>query len=263
MRRWIDLFEAPISIATHDFGRDADGDMYNSFGPKDRKLMKSPKGIAKIKKKWETSVADVNLFLLNTEMSPAGALGYYGFNPENHLSIEAKAVELGFELDPNAINCLLSNNYSGATEHPLTAWMIGHRLWHAIVSKDKFFYHEGYSMLEGNLAAIGRAYGCGDYREVAHMLGRSRACREKVLTNFGELLPETFTEYMLFGKVRLNPLPEMFMDALDTVYHIRADNYGGRHWFDLAEEYRVGLEQELNRHHAEIIKHAIGKAYTF
>jgi hypothetical protein len=130
-----------------------------SFRKKDRKLLMNPKAVEKIKRQWEKTPFDFDIYLLQiaalnkpeyreyglvkpgTDVSLAIRLGLAGMSMEDYerWAEDKTGGEKGkFVMDlpavPNSddgITILFNGNY-GVDKIPLTGWMMAHRLSHAV-----------------------------------------------------------------------------------------------------------------------------------
>jgi len=216
------LSEMPIRVNNLNVSPDA-----KSFHADDKALLNSEKAIAKIKRIWKSSVADVDLYTLDVGLAPDHALSVAldgGGRPEDHDAETLSGIEKhGVEFDPEAISVILTNN-DGGGRLPLTGWIIAHRLYHCFQSARESIYHTANSEHLGpNLVLIAAKISeqlsgimfdlenySADYvpRDLrAALMGSTKACRDNNLTSYYELIPECFAQYMLRGKVSLRDLP--------------------------------------------------------
>ena len=223
-----------MPIRVHNVNVDKDGEEVSSFHKDDRAILNSPKALEKIKRVWRSSVVDVDLYTLDVKLDTNVALsiaidGAY-FNDDHAHAHHLTGMD-GIEFNPESINVIFSNN-QGAERYPLTGWIIAHRLFHAFQSERWGKYHQAdtarvkgettphqivnaiFTQLSGILFDLENyEVTNGHYqdhlpkRDLAALMGTTKACREFRLSNSSEILPECFAQYMLKGKVTLRPLP--------------------------------------------------------
>jgi len=192
-------------------------------------ILKNPKGLEKIKKKWEKTAFDFDLyFLRSSEGNKSGELGRVSpdFVRDN--------LKLNIQNDPNKITIIFVNN-KGDEKMPMTAWTIAHRLGHALArthtSHKRFngtthHYKELIDTINRLLLTIARTIynkqslkkrisSYGDYggfetddrklrNELAHALGTFKSARDKNIRNDAEFTFELIAQYIITGKISLN-----------------------------------------------------------
>ncbi len=174
---------------------------------------------------------------------------------------------------PDVINILMTNNLSD--ENPIgmrSPWMVGHRITHALtgttdILSDKFdrfiqrtmqigyditwpsVWKDGYNfytLLHGDYIS---AFGLG----LGHHLGTMKSARTGTLNNNHEWYYETFTQYLMTGKVRFNPLPENFDDLVLTTDPVKREKLQ-----IIWEKFPAQLERMFRL----ILKQSIGKTFV-
>ncbi len=232
MRKEEFLNEMPIRV--HNINVTPPDDQISSFNNDDRALLNSEKALEKIKRIWNSSVAEVDLYTLDVKIDPEDALDIAlsmhlkCLSDEENERIGQLGGAKGIKFDPNAISIILSNN-EGADRLPLTGWIIAHRLYHCFQSDRVSKFHTANTIKGGPnlvmmLSKISEQYKgvmfdlenyCieGEGRPYLNMwargclIGSSKACRDFKLNSGPELLPECFAQYMLRGRVTLRTLP--------------------------------------------------------
>lgn len=216
-----DLLEMPIRVTNINVTDDGSA---SSFHSDDRKLLNSPKALRKISDRWGKSRFDVDLYLLNVGHDPEKSLDIaldqnHASDPEWSATL-AQLDSYGLKFDPKAISVILTNN-AGAARLPLTSWIIAHRLYHTFQSDSRSQYHNNDAKTAASIMAITMQFravisdlvtmysnGSIVRKEMAEMIGASRACREGNLSAPNELIPECFAQFILTGRVKLRPLGE-------------------------------------------------------
>lgn len=267
------ISEMPLRV--HNLNVDKN-DPSSSFHADDRGIVNSFKGLEKIKRIWQSSVAEVDLYLLDVKMSPGDALDRAlgtGFEAADGIR------HYGVEFDPEAISVILTNN-AGGGRLPLTGWIIAHRLFHCFQQYRSSEVHQAnmdiggknlfelinvlYEQQKGVLFDL-ENYGVTsiaggrhpDYlRRVfcASLIGSTKACRDFRLNDAGELLPECFAQYMLRGRVALRKLPRGKFDTPNGPLWPSEQND-----FDMIDHEVESFERFLNRKFAELIDAAKGR----
>lgn len=160
MRKFIDIVETPIIDVQHhgdwsdtETNHPADTAIentpqnnQNSFLSKtDRHLAQSPEIINRLIKLMAKSKPEVCLYMLNDR----GAGNHfqqnidYGWMDEMSVAFQERlpeevreAVLVNMDLYPKTIHVLLTHNEGGRIRHPLTPWMICHRMCHALLGQN-------------------------------------------------------------------------------------------------------------------------------
>lgn len=229
------LSEAPIG----DFdviGRPIKTDKPGSFDKQDRKLLSNPKAIEKIKRKWEKTPYNFNMYLLNVPQLNKSNFRERGVIERNSEFSQLFEKFAGMKLpeDPGSITILFNGN-SGADKVPLTAWTMAHRFGHAIQSSNMITSWNEYIMeaVELTKRILDEVYdktinfltkrglidsGFGTLtREkrrtytrmlslIFGQLGSFKSAREGKITRYYEFFYELFAQYLMTGKITFQPL---------------------------------------------------------
>lgn len=251
------LYEAPIGdYAT--IGNWGDKDARNSFRhDQDRKIVTAPKAINKVRRKFGNTEHMMNFYFVNlpgaAKQAETGMM-----TPEDIQKRMPKAWELIQQreqqegTDPSeAINVLFVGN-AGVNRKPMTAWIMAHRLGHAIQAtgrfnlgrKDRhdptFYWKEAEKEVEGNVTKIfqevyGKRVGRTNWgrseiwndtsvAKFFEAIGTMRSAREG---NLGgrpyEFMYELFAQYVTTGEIKFNPIPRSFGMARGPRYRIQGD----------------------------------------
>ena len=92
-------------------------------------------------------------------------------------------------------------------------------------------------------------------QDIVQHIGTTRACRQKNLTNAIEILPETFAQYLLTGKVRFNHFPAVFIGE-DNYEYRAGDNL--KYINHTVDSYAIFLEKTYQ----ELIQASKGMLFT-
>ena len=149
---------------------------------------------------------------LNNTDSPNEMAGLLG------KALVAKIEEMR-ESDPDAIIFVLTHNEGGDKRHPITPWMIAHRMAHAshILNKMQSYDAMVSKMLnDNNISYTGQRL-----MSVLKAMCTFRAAREDNILqdNPIELYCEMFTQYLMTGKITLQP-PEFIRQHLSNGYSL-------------------------------------------
>lgn len=266
------ISEMPITVSLR--GDAAPG----AFRQDDIALATSPKARAKVEKVWGRSGVDVDLVLLNTPGDEKHRAAVFAAAQEQGRIVgTAELGSLGIVPRPKAVTLLLTQN-EGAERLPLTAWMIAHRMYHAIeiavqASRDATgrlpkkgppLNHAMAAITDQVLGTIGNLYQSpGRYYDtrlaLAHAIGGTKAARDGRLANEGEILPEAFAQYVLTGKVRFrDPPAEIPLPATRSspaaAMQVR---------FPAAVPIQLrAAEAAMEQAFATLLRHAKGKAFA-
>lgn len=258
------ITEMPIRVRNINVGRPE-----SSFRSDDIALATSPKGLKKIADIWKNSVVDVDVYLLDVGIDPEKALDIAISGDDSYYSrANPDAANLtgmdGQTFDPESISVIFTNN-DGSNRIPLTGWIIAHRLFHTFQSDRVSRYHTANSsprnltsqagnigiQFEAVMSDIRNAYTQYQYtptqkKQLAEMMGTTRACRMGNLTTAFELVPECFAQYMLTGRTTLQPLV-----AVDK--NVRPEDLA------FCNQEIKSFESYLNRNFETLVRDAVGR----
>jgi hypothetical protein len=201
--------------------------------PIDRKLLTSPGAVEKIHRQWEKTPYDFDIYLVNKRGIGSG-------NTQEVGEVDLDFVRNVLKLSPtevpdpaeDVITVLFTNN-KGDQRYMATGWILAHRLGHAFARKDG---RAGQGTVGAEWQWVSRelerifsdilrdVYGVSPKREpygeytgsakekvlrlAAMQLGTMKSARDSALRNWFEFGYELLAQYMLTGRVKLNPLPE-------------------------------------------------------
>lgn len=282
----LDLFESPIA----DWSVDPDLDkneksMIGKFhgysqeqlhwSPQDKAAMTSEKHVNKIKKAFLKTPFDINLYFWQSNdpnydrfsqkgsVTPAWIQHQMGDNVMDY-------IDKTFTAD--SITIIMTNNLSD--EHKIginSPWILAHRMAHTMVAGAKSQI-SGKQLLNIFLSYVeiicNKVYGYefNDWHHsirsdeihiygkiLGEYLGTMSSARNKKLVNVYEWIYESFTQYLITGKVTFNTtLPEVFDDPLQAT----------------PEKLALGLkiikrfENTVNTKCQEIIDQSMGKIFV-
>ena len=238
------LLEAPIG----DYETIGDWDKGASFRSKrDRAIIRHPKAIEITKKKFNNNSHIFNFYFVNTkEAKDHMELGRRNIEwVRQNLGDEVADAVKGNVGKEDHVNVIFTNN-RGDQGKPMTAWIMAHRLAHALSrmnqnGKGNQFpsYKEASNTIAWHLSAIMEEYGVKDfpnsdgkiwnysYTKSNHERNSTRrnqlimknffskvctfrSARENMIRDWFEVLNELFAQYITTGKVKFNPAPESF-----------------------------------------------------
>lgn len=236
--QFLDLFEMPVGTLS------TIGDFTKAHSFKhqnDRKLLTNPAYIERIKTAFSRTHSTFDLYFVN---KPGLASSWYlekGVIPQSFIFAKHnpkerdpgcnKGLGLGldpntFKLDPDAITIFFTNN-SGAERMPMTAWIIAHRVGHAMRLMPGYqamtkYTEKAFDQLAGfyGISHASPSYGFGsdDYSAVrkreqsmkylAQSVCTMRSARDQNMRNFYEMNHELFAQYLLDGRIVFNKAPD-------------------------------------------------------
>lgn len=208
------LAEAPIdtyqTIGNFDKG--------SSFTDKrDRALVTNPVAIQKVKNFFKNTKTNFDFYFVNSkEARKHTEVGRVDIDfIENKLGINPEQLRNG-EINRDNVTIFFTNN-KGSERMPLTAWVMAHRLGHAI-RREYAWYDYLRPWLNQKLNMILRSYGIIEKkyeydrgfqiakRHLCEHIGTFKSARDKNLRDDGEFGFELFAQYLNTGKVTFNPL---------------------------------------------------------
>lgn len=223
------LFEFD-EMAIRQFKTVGDWTKGSSFrDPIDRKLLTSPRGVEKIRRQWEKTPFDFDIYLVNDrrvnkpEFREVGEVDLEFVRDELQLTPEEVP-----DPDRNSITVIYTSN-TGDQRKMATGWILAHRLGHAL-RRGNGSTSRHWNYFANNLrkriadfvqrvynidvAEFGR-YGRGNVAEkdkllkyIARQIGTFKSARDNKLRDWYELPYELLAQYMITGKIKFNPLPK-------------------------------------------------------
>lgn len=238
--RWQEISEAPITNWEVDPELDArEKEMTSKFHgydreqkhwrDKDKKLIRDPEHIKKIKDSFLKVPANFNLFFWQStepDYDPYLEKGVVDMNwIKKHMS-DNVVKYLEKTNTNNAINIIMTNNLADPNYIPLkSGWMVGHRIAHVLIGGstaqeasyqiqhlfDNFIrtivteyyghdWHEDYAIEMDYLDAYGK--------ELAYAIGTMKSARNKNLNTYWEWMYETFVQYLITGDIKFKDAPD-------------------------------------------------------
>jgi hypothetical protein len=193
----------------------------------DRDLVTHPKAIKKIKRQWEKTPWDFDIFVINDPRVNKSKFREVGVVDPSFVYNEMKLTPQEISLNPDHITILFTNNVA-AEKIPLTGWTMAHRLGHAMSASRNDPVGEAWREFTAELRKIFNeimrdVYGIEtaprgqfdfsqDYEKklkyVAQELGTMKAARDKKLRSWFEFAYELLAQYFITGHIKLNPLPD-------------------------------------------------------
>lgn len=245
----------------------------------DRDLVTHPKAIEKIKRQWEKTEFDFDVFVVNDPRVNKPQFREVGVVDASFVYGDMKLTPEEIPLNPNNITIIFTNNVA-AEKIPLTGWTMAHRLGHAFArgSNDvantwREFVAELRNIINNIMFEV---YGIntksraswdntrGDpekvLKYVAQSLGTMKAARDGAIRNWFEFAYELLAQYLITGHIKLNPLPNDIVVGMggwgrkQTAYARNKDNQQTYNNHDL-EYFANGLESYID----QVLQAAQGK----
>lgn len=232
------LLETPIG----DYQTIGDWSKNSSFRDKrDRMLIQHPRSIEMVRKKFGNTEHTFHFYFVN---SPAGNK----VTEEGLVKIEWVKERLGDEvfqavsknMGDDAINVVFTNN-KGAERKNMSAWIMAHRIGHALArengSRRAYAYKECSDHLISQFAACMQYYGNEDFPDREDRLTRTgydehsaqksrrnqltllaffyevggfKSARDRNIRDWFEVLNELIAQYLTTGKIKFRPAPRTF-----------------------------------------------------
>jgi hypothetical protein len=228
--------EAPIT----DYQTIGDFSKNSSFRKeRDRFLIKNPSTIEYVKKKFNNTLYDIEMYFVN---SPAANK----HTEVGEVTIDWVEKNLGGDVynalaknsDSGAIKIIFTNN-KGVEGVPMTAWVMAHRISHVLHRengwrKDYLPHNTTENQFIDSLgvvADIAYNYGFGHrdilmnrkiqlfVKNLCHEICTFKSARDKNLRDYFEAYNELFAQYMTTGKVVFNDLPKSVKFAGSMVFN--------------------------------------------
>jgi tRNA nucleotidyltransferase/poly(A) polymerase len=233
------LFSEEVDeMAIRQFKTVGDWGRRSSFGDVDRKILTSPRGVEKIKRQWEKTPFDFDMYLVN---DPRVNNKFTKFQFREVGLVDMSFVRDNMKLtadeipdpDGNTITIIYTSN-TGAERYMSSGWILAHRLGHALARGRGFpaeKWQEFIKDLRKRIADILKeVYGIDVYSKtydfqgnagrdkilkyVAQQLGTMKSARDNKMRNWYEFAYELLAQYLLTGKITFNPLPQSIITGI-------------------------------------------------
>lgn len=208
--RVTDLFEAPIShLEVH--GMDAPG----TYPDVDRRLLRNPQHIEKIKKHFAATDYDFNLYFVNLKGTS------YVSDDNNYTSKWADAIEsiaghvlpevaseiagIPLQVDANAISVIYLSNANVTNAISMTPWIVAHRFGHALTDNPSESIEALISKLPDFHSVVAQTSSLG--LPLCHVM-TMRSARTRTLSGTEEK-EELIAQYLIQGRISLQVPPNL------------------------------------------------------
>jgi tRNA nucleotidyltransferase/poly(A) polymerase len=221
-------------MAIRQFKTVGDWGRRSSFGDVDRKILTSPRGVEKIKRQWEKTPFDFDMYLVNDPRVNKSQFREVGLVDMSFVrdNMKLTADEIP-DPDGNTITIIYTSN-TGAERYMSSGWILAHRLGHALARGRGFpaeKWQEFIKDLRKRIADILKeVYGIDVYgktydfqgnagrdkilKYVAQELGTMKSARDNKMRNWYEFAYELLAQYLLTGKITFNPLPQSIITGI-------------------------------------------------
>lgn len=184
------------------------------FSKQDAGILNNPKAVEKIHKKWSNTKENFDFYFVRQPKA-------YKQFAIGEVSAEWVKDKLNLDVQPNedSITVIFTNNI-GDQGVPMTAFIIAHRLGHAIRNDRIFDYYLAQEIekdFKGLLKNIynysGDSYWDFDnnLKALVYAVATMRSARQRNLRNFAEFTHEILAQYIITGKVKFNPIPKFLL----------------------------------------------------
>jgi hypothetical protein len=222
------LLEAPIQ----DYKTYGDFSKSSSFRNKtDRYLVSNPKVISYTKKAFSKTEHTFNLYFVNSkyanEHTEVGEVDLKWVH--DNLPDEKLIDDIAKNIDNDSINIIFTNN-KGVERIPMTAWMMAHRIMHAVARKGGSrpswsVYKEAADHIASATAHLLQYYNVKDYPSNDGRLTRAdrnkqllflrfweqictfKSARDRNLRDWFEIMNELGAQYIITGELKFNKAP--------------------------------------------------------
>lgn len=191
----------------------------------DRDLVTHPKAIEKIKRQWEKTEFDFDVFVVNDPRVNKSQFREVGVVDPSFVYGAMKLTPEEIPLNPSNITIIFTNNVA-AEKIPLTGWSMAHRLGHAFQASRRHPVGEAWNEFTAHLRETvdnimqevygvntKNAWGTAPQKEkmlkyVAQSLGSMKSARDGAIRSWFEFAYELLAQYLITGHIKLNPLPD-------------------------------------------------------
>lgn len=224
MRKYINLIETALRTDEAPIGDISymGGDAPASFRADDVGIMQSDKWKQKVRRVLEKAPILIHLAFVNHDKgyddpenigNPDRKLGDGVTKASGIMTPQEfeRAYGHPIKADPSALTAVFTFN-EGTERRPMTPWIIAHRLTHLIEEAD--YQNErpfGVIMMGLQFGFMQLGYdviGTNSVDNIVPLIGTTKAARDGALVNIGEFVAECFAQYLVQGRIILNPLEQ-------------------------------------------------------
>lgn len=259
--------ESPISNFQL-LGNWAPGDPLRGYKKKDVGILTNPKGVEKIHRKWSNTKENFDIYFLRAP------------NAKKQVFVGAVTQDwvksnLGLDIHPNRSNItLIYTQNSGGDVEPMTAWIMAHRMAHALNKYNSFFRSSFAHVVENVFIDIFNQMFPGESKDrpglvftrngqlspvnIAWAVGTMRSARNNKIPNFFEFVHELVAQYIINGKITFNPLPRQLIVRNRYVF--------GKHIPDTrstkTDDFHLESLNELVQHNAKYFTELLDEVFA-
>jgi hypothetical protein len=194
------------------------------YDPRDVGILTSPKGVEKIHRHWSNNEIDFEFYFLRSKEG-------FKIREVGEVSPEWVKENLGIDVPAkeDAMTVIFTQNI-GAEKIPMTAWMIAHRLGHAIRRNPYFIKYFSDELVRDFRELLKEVYGIQkidpiyrrnfsqidekELRALAYAVGTMKSAEKRNLVNFYEFTYELIAQWITTGKIKFKPLPKSFITKM-------------------------------------------------
>jgi len=274
MKTFRQFLEMPITQFQLKGGWDPEAKRKYGYSPQDIGILTNPKAVQKIHKSWSNSKNDFEFYFLRS------------FKASKHVEVGQKSPEwvkenLEVDIQPNsdAITVIFTQN-TGTEKIHMTAWAMAHRLGHSIKKVKEFEIYFKNEVQKDFREILKNVYQINPFSEnpnsldfnekglraLAYAVGTMKSARERKLVNFYEFIYELMAQYIITGKIKLNPLPKSLILQLRMAWgrpnnittNAKVSEEELQEWNDMLE----GHAQKYEYHLDTIFDGLVGKIFV-
>lgn len=208
------------------------GDFSKAYGfhnKVDRKILTNDKAVEKIKRQWQKTPFQFDMWIMNDSRVKSSDFFEVGEVDSSYVYNQMKLTPEEFQSSEDAISIIFTNN-RGDERYMASGWILAHRVGHAF-ARGKYSTAEAWKEYINVLREIfsnilREVYGINTTKKgfdqeslnrlmhLAVMLGTQKSSRDGNLRNWYEFGYELFAQYLLTGKIKLNPLPDRVVQSI-------------------------------------------------
>lgn len=244
------------------------------YNKQDVGILSNPRGVDKIKQAWSNTKQDYEVYFLRSrEGSKHIEVG----------EVTPEWVKTNLQLDvprhDEAITIIFTNN-RGDQKVPMTAWIIAHRMGHAIRRDDQFQQYFAKEIERDFRELAKEVFGMnmpkqdwGRYttddrqlKALASAVGTMNSARNSNLRNFNEFTYELLAQYIITGRIKFNPIPRSLITRNRMAWgrpapemrHSRLDPEAHEEWNEMLMGYADKYEHYLD----SVLSGMVGNIYV-
>jgi hypothetical protein len=247
----LDGNEAEMMSRFHGYNREM-----RHFSQKEKRIIRDEQYVQHIRNVFVRCPVDLSFYFWQSKNPNYDLTAFHGAVDQQWLVKrlgEKAAANIAAQASSDIVTIVMTNNLSDENKISLgSPWIIAHRMAHGLFGdrpsgEESWRIREAFNHFLKKIIRVAysiqwpdenTSFGnimADDYREIygkllGHTLGTMKSAREGKLTSYNEWWFETFSQFIITGRVTFKALPDRFDDGMTMTKDPRAKNQILRAW---------------------------------